>query len=54
MTIPEFLIALVAIMGPWGALWFRIGNLTREVKEHNLKLDVIQKQLERIITGKGG
>lgn len=44
--------AIVAIFGGWGAIWYRIGQLTNEVKQHNIMLTNIQRQLERKIITK--
>lgn len=46
--------SLVAFGSLWGSLWYKIGKLGAEVKEHNQKLTTIQHQLERMIIGKGG
>jgi len=38
----------------WGSLWFKLGKLTSEVKNHNLKLTKMEGQLDSLITIKGG
>lgn len=53
MGLSECIVVLVAILGLWGSIWYRLGKLTSEVKAHNLKLTEISKTLERLIT-KGG
>lgn len=48
----EFLIGIgLAILANTSYLWYKIGKLASEVKNHNLKLVEIEKQLEKLITG---
>lgn len=49
----ELLGAFVGFIGLWGSLWYRLGRLTGEVKEHNTMLARIERQLEHIITTGG-
>lgn len=51
LTIGVILIA--SLLGSWGMIWYKLGKLTSEVKNHNLTLAEIQKQLETLIIGKG-
>jgi len=41
----------IAFLGLWGSLWYKIGSLTTEVRQHNRMLAEIQKTLERILMG---
>lgn len=45
---------LVAFGSLWGSLWYKLGKLATEVKQHNLMLAEINRTLERFIIGKGG
>lgn len=40
----------LTFLGLWGSLWYKMGRLTKEVEQHNLKLIEIQKALETLIT----
>lgn len=50
----ELIGAAIAFLGVWGSLWYKLGRLESEVKDHNDQLHQIQKQLEHIITTGGG
>jgi len=53
MELVSIMAALVGIVGMWGSLWYKIGKMEAEVKEHNFILKELRKSLERMLT-KGG
>ena len=44
---------LVAVFAAWGALWYRLGKLAGEVREHNKLIADIKDKLDDI-TNEGG
>lgn len=45
----EALGAVIAFVGLWGSLWYKLGKVESEVKHHNSMLKDIQKQIEHVI-----
>lgn len=42
------LITILLIIGGGGALWFRLGRLTGEVKGHNTRLDTLFDEIKTL------
>lgn len=52
---PEIIGVIIAFLGMWGSLWYKLGKLTGEVKHHNQLLQDVEHRLDNFITGgKGG
>lgn len=53
MTIFEVLGVSIPILGLWASVWYKLGRLSQEVREHNEICHRLEKQMERLLT-RGG
>lgn len=45
----EILGAVIAFVGLWGSLWYKLGKIETEVKGHNSRLDKLEKILTNFL-----
>lgn len=57
MTLSGFLIVCIpviaGIFAAWGMLWYRLGKLSQEVREHNKLLGKIKRKVEALAVKEG-
>mgnify|MGYP001586998812 CR=1 FL=1 len=46
----EIITPIIAFIGLWGSLWYKLGKIEGEIKGHNTILQKLEKQIEHIIT----
>ena len=45
----EIIIGVGAILGSWGAVWYRVGKLTEASKHHNEDIKKLTRKVNKVV-----